>query len=86
MVSIMIMKALMGFHDEWKIGPKQISRLPYYEHLQIAHLFDAMHIGKNVAETLWWLLEIRREKYKVVKACKDIQESNHAMKDSHRIS
>ena len=40
-----------------------------------------MHIGKNVTETLWRLLELRREKYKVVKACKEIQESNHAMKD-----
>ena len=59
----------------------QFSRLSYYEHLQIAHLFDTMHIGKNVNKTLWWLLELRREKYKVVKVCKDIQESNHAMKD-----
>ena len=40
-----------------------------------------MHIGKNVTEILWRLLEIRREKDKVVKACKYIQESNHAMKD-----
>ena len=34
-----------------------------------------------VTETLWRLLELRREKDKVVKACKDIQESNNAMKD-----
>ena len=40
-----------------------------------------MHIGKNVTKTLWRLLEIRREKDKIVKACKDIQEGNHAMKD-----
>jgi hypothetical protein len=26
----------------------QFSRLPYYEHLEIVHLFDTMHIGKNV--------------------------------------
>ena len=64
-----------------KSYPIQFSRFPYYEHLQIAHLFDTMHIGKNVTETLWWLLELRREKDKVVKVCKDIQESNHAMKD-----
>ena len=32
--------------------PKQFSRFPYYEHLQIAHLFDTMHIGKNVTKTL----------------------------------
>ena len=55
---------------------------PYYEHLQIAHLFDTMHIGlKNVTETLWRLLELRREKDKVVKACKDIQERNYVMKN-----
>ena len=40
-----------------------------------------MHIGKNVTETLWRLLKLRSEKDKIVKACKDIQERNHAMKD-----
>ena len=64
-----------------KSYPIQFSRLPYYEHLQIAHLFDTMHIGNNVTETLWQLLELRREKDKGVKVCKDIQERNHAMKD-----
>ena len=39
-----------------------------------------MDIGKNVTETLWKLLELRREKEKVLKACKDIQESKHVMK------
>ena len=63
-----------------KSYPIQFNRFPYYEHLQIAHLFDTMHIGKNVTETLWWLLELRREKDKIVKACKEIQERNHAMK------
>ncbi|XP_057842572.2 uncharacterized protein LOC131051993 [Cryptomeria japonica] len=28
-------------------------KLDYYENLPIAHLFDTMHIGKNVAECLW---------------------------------
>ena len=64
-----------------KSYPIQFSRFPYYEHLQITHLFDTMYIGKNVIETSWWLLELRREKDKVVKVCKDIQESNRAMKD-----
>ena len=63
-----------------KSYPIQFRWLPYYDHLQIAHLFDTMHIGKNVTETLWGLLELRREKDKVVKSCKDIEESNHAMK------
>ena len=44
-------------------------------------MFDTMHIEKNVTETLWQLLELRREKDKIVKACKYIQERNHAMKD-----
>ena len=48
-----------------KIYPKQFSRLPYYEHLQIAHLFDTMHIRKNVTETLWRLLELRSDKKKL---------------------
>jgi len=64
-----------------KSYPKQFSRLPYYEQLQIVHLFDTMHIGKNVAETLWRILDGRRDKEKIVKICNDIQEANHAMKD-----
>ena len=64
-----------------KIYPIQFSRLPYYEHLQIAHLFDTMHIGKNVTETLWRLLELRRDKEKNVNFCEEIQEGSHAMKD-----
>ena len=64
-----------------KSYPIQFSRFPYYDYLQIAHLFDTMHIGKNVTETLWKLQELRSEKDKIVKVFKDIQEGNHAMKD-----
>ena len=64
-----------------KSYPIQLSRFPYYEHLQISHLFDTMHIGKNVTKTLWRLLELMSEKEKNVKVCKDIQEGNHAMKE-----
>ena len=39
-----------------------------------------MHIGKNVAKTLWWILDLRSDKEKIVKLCNDIQEANHAMK------
>ena len=74
-------EGINGLPRAMKNYPKQFSRFPYYEHLQIAHLFETIHIGKNVTETLWRLLELRREKDKVVKVCKDIQESNHAMKD-----
>ena len=45
------------------------------------HFFDPMHIGKNVIETLWKILDERCEKYKIVKFCSDIEESNHAMKN-----
>ena len=75
-MSIVIMKALMVFHDEWKVIIFNSAGCPTintYKLLMVAFL--------NVTETLWWLLELRREKDKVVKVCKDIQERNHAMKD-----
>ena len=69
----------MGFHETWKFILYNLAGCPTMS-LQITHLFDTMHIGKNVTETLWWLLELRREKDKIVKACKYIQKGNHAMK------
>jgi hypothetical protein len=42
-------------------------------------LFDTMHISKNVTETLWRIIDGRRDKKKIVKICIDIQEANHAM-------
>ena len=59
----------------------QFNMFPYYDHLQIAHMFDTMHIRKNVTETLWRLLELRSSKEKIVKFSKDIQEGNHVMKE-----
>ena len=45
-----------GINDQLPRGkksyPTQFSRLPYYKDLPIVHLFDAMHIGKNVTKTL----------------------------------
>ena len=64
-----------------KSYPFQFNRLPYYEHLQIVHLFDTMHIIKSVADTLWRILDGRSDNEKNVKIYNDIQESNHAMKD-----
>jgi hypothetical protein len=61
-------------------------RFPYYEELKIAHFFDTMHIGKNVTETLWRIIDGRREKEKIVKICIDIQEANHAMRSVIRYS
>ena len=69
-----------GIQRGIKSYPKKFSRLPYYENLLVVHLFDTMHIGKNVAETLWWILDRRNDKEKIVKICNDIHESNHAMK------
>ena len=42
---------------------KQFSRFPYYEHLQISDVFDTMHMEKNVAETLWQILDLIKIPY-----------------------
>jgi hypothetical protein len=55
-------------------------RLIYYEELKMVHLFDTMHIGKNVTETLWRIIDGRKDKEKIVKICNDFWEANHAMK------
>ena len=62
-----------------KCYPTQFMRFPYYEKIRIAHLFDTMYIMKNVTETLWRIIDGRRDKEKNVKICNDIQEANHAM-------
>ena len=45
-----------------KSYPKQFSRLPYYDNIEIVRLFDTMHIGKNITETLLHILDGRRDK------------------------
>ena len=45
------------------------------------HLFDPMHIEKNVTYSLWKILDGRHDKDKIVKICSDIEESNHEMKN-----
>jgi hypothetical protein len=57
----------------------QFSRLPYYEHLQIVHLFDTMHIRKNITKLLWRILDGRTDKERIGKIFCDIQEANHAL-------
>ena len=74
-------QVINGIPRRMKNDPRQFSRFPYYEHLQIVHFFGTMHIGNNVTETLWWILDLRSDKEKIVKNFKDIQEGNHAMKD-----
>jgi hypothetical protein len=68
-----------GLPQGMKCYPTQFMRLPYYEDLKIVHLFDTLHIGKNVTETLWKIIDGRRDKGKIVKICNDIWEANHAM-------
>ena len=68
-----------GLPRGMKRYPIQFSRFPYYVHLQIAHLFDTMHIKKNVIEMIWWTLDGRYEKDKIGKICSDIAEANHAL-------
>jgi hypothetical protein len=59
----------------------QFNMFPYYEHLEIPHLFDEMHIRKNVTETLWRIIDGRSDKEKIVKFCTDIQETNQALQN-----
>ena len=58
-------EGINGLPRGMKSYPKQFNRFSYYEHLQIAHMFDTMHIKKNVTETLWILLELRSDKEKL---------------------
>ena len=46
-------EGINGIPQGMKSYSKKFSRFPYYDHLQIVHLFDTMHIGKNVFDTLW---------------------------------
>jgi hypothetical protein len=64
-----------------KIYPIQFNRFLYYEHLKIAHLFDIMHIEKNVTKKLWRIVDGKSDKEKIVKICTDIQEANHALQN-----
>jgi hypothetical protein len=60
------------------LGMKRLSifyKLEYYEHLPIAHLFDTMHIGKNVAECLWKHLNGNNSEAQL-KVRKDLQVAN----------
>ena len=68
-----------GLPGGMKSYPIQFSRLPYYEHLQITHLFDTMHIGKNVTEMIWRTLDGRYDKDKIGKIFSDIAEANHTL-------
>jgi hypothetical protein len=62
-----------------KSYPMQFSRFPYYKHLQIVHLFDTMHIRKNITELLWRILDGRIDKERIGKICCDIREANHTL-------
>jgi hypothetical protein len=42
-----------GLPRGMKSYPPQFMRLAYYEEIKITHLFDTIHIDKNVTETLW---------------------------------
>ena len=68
-----------GLPQGMNIYPIQFSRLPYYEHLQISHFFDTIHIGKNVTEMIWRILDGRTGNDKIGKFCSDVAKSNHAL-------
>ena len=50
-------EGINGLLQGMKSYLEQFSRFPYYDHLRNAHMFDTMHIEKNVIETLWKILE-----------------------------
>ena len=56
-----------GLPQGMKSYPTQFLRFPYYEEIKIAHLFDKIHIEKNVTEMLWRIIDGRRDKEKIVK-------------------
>ena len=60
-------EGINGIPRGMKSYPKQFNGFPYYEHLLISHLFDIVHIRKNVAKTLWQILDLRSNKEKIVK-------------------
>jgi hypothetical protein len=62
-----------------EILSRSIHEVAYYEELKLGHLFDTMHIRKNVTEMLWRIIDGRRDKDKIVKICTNIQEANHTM-------
>ena len=68
-----------GLPRGMKSYPIQLSRFPYYEHLQASHLFDTMHIGKNATTMIWQILDGRTDNDKIGKICSDIAEANHAL-------
>ena len=39
-------EGINGLPRGMKSYPKQFSRLPYYEHLLVVHLFDTMHMER----------------------------------------
>ena len=68
-----------GLPQGMKCYPTQFTRFPYYEELKISHVFDTKNIGKNVTETLWQIIDNRRNKEKNSKNCTEIQEVNHVI-------
>ena len=79
MFNIDCRQGMNGIPQGMKSYPIQLSRFPYYEHLQIAHLFDTMHIGKNVIEMIWQILDGKTDKDKIGKICSDIAKCNHEL-------
>ena len=57
-------QGMNGIPQGMKIYPIQFSRFPNYENLQIIYLFDTMHIGKNITELLWRILDWQRKNWK----------------------
>jgi hypothetical protein len=61
-----------GIPRGMKFYPTQFMRFPSYDEIKIVHVFDTIHIGKNVIVTLWKIIDGKRDKEKIVKICNDI--------------
>ena len=62
-----------------KIYSEQFNGVPYYDYLEIVHLFNTIHMMKNVIDTLQKILDGRRNKDKFVNICNDNKGDNHEM-------
>ena len=51
-----------GLSRGMKCYPTQFMRFPYYEQLKLAHLFEIMHIEKNVTKMSWRIIDGSKDK------------------------
>ena len=73
MFNIDCREGMSGIPGGMKRYPLQFSRFPYYEHLQIAHLFNTMHNENNVTKMICRIIDGRTNKIKLEKIVVTLQ-------------